>query len=88
MTNPNFKNLVIYKGSEVVAKSTAFYNNDYILCNNIEVSDAYEKKASSRDKALLLRVYIKAIQKQAELLQLETSIEYILDNVKKGNNKK
>ncbi|MBR3605880.1 MAG: AAA family ATPase, partial [Candidatus Gastranaerophilales bacterium] len=27
-------------------------------------------------------------QKQAELLQLETSIEYILDNVKKGNNKK
>ena len=67
MTNPNFKNLVIYKGSEVVAKSTAFYNNDYILCNNIEIADAYDKKASSRDKALLLSAYIKAIKKQAEL---------------------
>ena len=71
MTNPNFKNLVVYKGSEVVAKTTAFYNNNYILCNNIEVSDAYNLKAASNDKTKLLNVFIKALKKQAELLKVD-----------------
>jgi hypothetical protein len=65
MTNPNFKNLVIYKGSEVVAKSTAFYNNDYILCNNIEVSDKYMQNNRLAEKRKLLEMVVKGLKDQA-----------------------
>jgi rubrerythrin len=70
MTNPNFKNLVIYKGSEVVAKSTAFYNNNYILCNNIEVSDKYMKNKNNKldEKRKLLEMIVKGLKDQAEAM--------------------
>ena len=70
MTNPNFKNLVIYKGSEVVAKSTAFYNDNYILCNNIEVSDKYMKNKNNMldEKRKLLEMIVKGLKDQAEAM--------------------
>ena len=70
MINPNFKNLVIYKGSEVVAKSTAFYNNNYILCNNIEVSDKYMSNKNNKleDKKELLKMIVKGLKDQAEAM--------------------
>ena len=70
MTNPNFKNLVVYNGSEVLAKTTAFYNNDYILCNNIEVSRSYleSSKTSYDDLEKLCLTIIEALTIQAKKL--------------------
>lgn len=80
MTNPNIKNLVIYKGAEVVAKSTAFYNQDYILCNNIEVSESYTLKYNDADKKELLNVFSKAITEQSKLLDVNESRVGLLRN--------
>ena len=72
MTNPNIKNLVIYKNDKIIAKTTAFYNNDYILCNNIEVAHTFleNKNTSRKDLNELTLLIITALTKQAEYLNV------------------
>ncbi|MEG2600314.1 MAG: leucine-rich repeat domain-containing protein [Bacilli bacterium] len=51
--NPRIKNLVIFNKNNIIAKSTAFYNNDYILFNNIEVSKSFKGSRESILEAIL-----------------------------------
>ena len=70
MTNPNIKNLVIYKDGRVIAKTTAFYNNGYILCNNVEVAHTFieNKKTTKQDLHELTQLIIEALHEQAKYL--------------------
>ena len=72
MTNPNLKNLVIYKDGRVIAKTTAFYNNGYILCNNVEVAHTFieNKKTTKEDLHELTQLIIEALEKQAKYLDV------------------
>ena len=72
MTNPNIKNLVIYKDGRVIAKTTAFYNNSYILCNNVEVAHTFieNKKTTKEDLHELTQLIIEALEKQAKYLDV------------------
>ena len=71
MTNPNLRNLVVFKDNEVIAKSTAFYNNNYILCNNIEVSSKYynDKSMGYEDKKALFEAIRKGLIDQARQIE-------------------
>ena len=71
MTNPNLRNLVVFKDNEVIAKSTAFYNNNYILCNNIEVSSKYynDKSMGYEDKKALFEAIRKGLIDQARQME-------------------
>ena len=73
MINPNFKNLVIYNNNEIIAKSTAFYNENYILCNNIEVSRSYLESGKTSYKELmnLCLTIIEALTIQAKKLNAD-----------------
>jgi hypothetical protein len=73
MTNPNFKNLVIYKNDKIIAKTTAFYNNNYILCNNIEVAHTFleNKNTQRKDLEELTNLIIEALSKQAQYLGVD-----------------
>lgn len=64
VTNPKIKNLVIYKGNEILAKATAFYNDGYILFNNIEV-----KEKKNVDKKTLLKWFLKGVGAQIKDMQ-------------------
>ena len=70
MVNPNLRNLVIYKGNEVVAKTTAYYNQDYILCNNIEVSDKFMHNYELSDREELFKVVLEGLTVQAKYLDV------------------
>ena len=65
VVNPRIKNLVIKKNDKIVAKSTAYYNEDYILCNNIEV------KRSFHNKNGMFEVFVEALTEQARHLNIE-----------------
>lgn len=71
MINPNIKNLVIYnKAKRIVAKTTAFYNNDYIICNNIEVADFFmnNPQTTEIDRVELLNAVLSGILAQVNML--------------------
>jgi hypothetical protein len=72
MINPNIKNLVIYNKDKLVAKTTAFYNNDYILCNNIEVAHTFlqSSKTTNDDLEKLCEIILEALKLQAEELNV------------------
>ena len=66
MVNPKIKNLVVYKGSEIIAKTTVYKNNDYLLCNNIEIKDSIMFSDKTTDDMLneILDVIIKGLYSQ------------------------
>ena len=81
MTNPKIKNLVIYKGTEIIGKTTVYKNNDYLLCNNIEIKDAimYNKHTNNEVLEEILDVIIKGLYSQ-----LTEDVNYI--SIGLGNN--
>lgn len=81
MINPKIKNLVIYKGSEIIGKTTVYKNNDYLLCNNIEIKDSVMFSDNTTDEMLneILDVVIKGLYSQ-----LNNEINYI--SIGLGNN--
>ena len=81
MVNPKIKNLVVYKGSEIIGKTTVYKNNDYLLCNNIEIKDSIMFSDKTTDDMLneILDVIIKGLYSQ-----LNNEINYI--SIGLGNN--
>lgn len=62
--NPKIKNLVIYKNNDIIGKATAFYNNDYILFNNIEI-----KEQKNIDYQEALKWFLKGINDQINVMK-------------------
>ena len=81
MVNPKIKNLVVYKGSEIIGKTTVYKNNDYLLCNNIEIKDSIMFNDKTTDDMLneILDVIIKGLYSQ-----LTEDVNYI--SIGLGNN--
>ena len=57
--NPKIKNLVVYKNDEIIGKATAFYNDGYILFNNIEI-----KEQKNIDEKSVLKWFLNGIKDQ------------------------
>ena len=58
--NPRIKNLVVYnQAKKVIAKTTVFYNHDYLLGNNIEVCKQFQEsiKVRKEDKIAVLEAF-------------------------------
>ena len=72
--NPNVKNLVIYKNSEILGKSTAFYNSNlkYIVFNNIEIKDKAILNKSF-DKKEFLKMFLMGINDQLKAMNYEVN---------------
>ena len=71
----------VYKGSEIIGKTTVYKNNDYLLCNNIEIKDSIMFSNKTTDDMLneILDVIIKGLYSQ-----LNNEINYI--SIGLGNN--
>ena len=79
--NPRIKNLVVYnQAKKVIAKTTVFYNHDYLLGNNIEVSKQFQEslKVSKEDKIAVLEAFKRGLLAQKDYLEANgMDIKYI-----------
>ena len=66
--NPKVKNLVIYKGSEIIGKLTSYYNPDlkYILCNTVMLTKKFKSssKTTEKDKEKVFNVILRGLMEQ------------------------
>lgn len=86
MINPSIKNLVIYDSMRnVIAKSTAFYNEEkrYLLFNNVEIKKGfmYSKRRKEEDFDEILDSIIRGIKDQIKSMKEKG---YIVDDVRIG----
>lgn len=68
--NPCIKTMVISYMGKIVGKTTAYYNSNYLLFNNIEISNQFMNnlKITSKEKIKLLKTIILGIKKQVDIM--------------------
>ena len=57
--NPRIKTLVIRNNNEIIGKTTAYFNEDYLLCNNIEI------KNGEKNLDTVFKIIVEALKEQA-----------------------
>lgn len=79
--NPQIKTMIITHNNKIIGKTTAYYNKNYLLFNNIEISNQFLNKATKKEKEQTLKVILIGINEQIKIMNKKN---YNIENVRIG----